>query len=105
MLTAALWLTSLPGRFIELVADDADRAVEAIRGIAGIEDVQMFGVERWELWGMGLRCRIKVLPHERDNVRREFLKDARPASTGVIVAGLLREGALIEISAVAVLRG
>jgi aminoacrylate peracid reductase len=37
-------------------------------------------------------------------VRREFLKSARPASTGVIVAGLLREGALIEISAVAVLR-
>jgi enamine deaminase RidA (YjgF/YER057c/UK114 family) len=38
------------------------------------------------------------------DVRREFLKSARPASTGVIVAGLLREGALIEISAVAVLR-
>lgn len=38
-------------------------------------------------------------------VRREFLKEARPASTGVIVAGLLREGALIEISAVAVLKG
>jgi enamine deaminase RidA (YjgF/YER057c/UK114 family) len=37
-------------------------------------------------------------------VRREFLRDAKPASTGVIVAGLLREGALIEISAVAVLR-
>lgn len=38
------------------------------------------------------------------DVRREFLRSARPASTGVIVAGLLREGALIEISAVAVLR-
>jgi len=38
-------------------------------------------------------------------VRREFLKEARPASTGVIVAGLLRPDALIEISAVAVLRG
>lgn len=38
-------------------------------------------------------------------VRREFLRGARPAATGVIVAGLLREGALIEISAVAVLRG
>ena len=38
-------------------------------------------------------------------VRREFLKDTRPASTGVIVAGLLREGALIEISAVAILKG
>ncbi len=38
-------------------------------------------------------------------VRREFLKEARPVSTGVIVAGLLREGALIEISAVAILKG
>lgn len=38
-------------------------------------------------------------------VRREFFRTALPTSTGVIVAGLLREGALIEISAVAVLRG
>lgn len=38
-------------------------------------------------------------------VRREFLKDTRPASTGVIVAGLLRPEALIETAAVAVLRG
>lgn len=37
-------------------------------------DLEIFGVERWELWGMGLRCRFKVLPHARDNVRREFLK-------------------------------
>lgn len=38
-------------------------------------------------------------------VRREYLKQARPVATGVIVAGLLREGALIEISAVAILKG
>ena len=37
-------------------------------------------------------------------VRREFFKTARPTSTGVLVAGLLRKDALIEISAVAVLR-
>jgi enamine deaminase RidA (YjgF/YER057c/UK114 family) len=37
-------------------------------------------------------------------VRREFLKGARPTATGVLVAGLLRKDALIEISAVAVLR-
>lgn len=38
-------------------------------------------------------------------VRREvFGGPPYPAATGVIVAGLLREGALIEISAVAVLR-
>ncbi len=36
-------------------------------------------------------------------VRLEFFGDRFPTATGVIVAGLLREGALIEISAVAVL--
>ena len=37
------------------------------------------------------------------DVRRELFRPPYPAATGVIVAGLLREGALIEISAVAVL--
>ena len=37
------------------------------------------------------------------DVRREFFKNGFPASTGVIVAGLLRPGALIEIDAIAVL--
>lgn len=37
-------------------------------------------------------------------VRREFFRTAKPTSTGVLVAGLLRKDALIEISAVAVLR-
>lgn len=36
-------------------------------------------------------------------VRREFFQNGFPAATGVVVAGLLREGALIEISAVAVI--
>ncbi len=36
-------------------------------------------------------------------VRREFFAPPYPAATGVIVNGLLREGALIEISALAVL--
>jgi len=36
-------------------------------------------------------------------VRREFFRPPYPVATGVIVAGLLRQGALIEISAVAVL--
>jgi enamine deaminase RidA (YjgF/YER057c/UK114 family) len=39
------------------------------------------------------------------DVRREFVRPPYPTATGVIVAGLLREGALIEISAVAVLPG
>ena len=38
-------------------------------------------------------------------VRREFFKKSYPTSTGVLVSGLLREDALIEISATAVLRG
>ena len=37
-------------------------------------------------------------------VRREFFRTAQPTSTGVLVSGLLRKDALIEISAVAVLR-
>ena len=37
-------------------------------------------------------------------VRREFFRHAVPTSTGVLVAGLLRKDALIEISAIAVLR-
>lgn len=37
-------------------------------------------------------------------VRREFFKTGFPTSTGVLVAGLLRKDALIEISAIAVLR-
>jgi enamine deaminase RidA (YjgF/YER057c/UK114 family) len=36
-------------------------------------------------------------------VRRELFRGRFPTATGVIVAGLLREGALIEISAIAVL--
>ena len=38
-------------------------------------------------------------------VRREFFKTSYPTSTGVLVSGLLRKDALIEISAMAVLRG
>ena len=39
------------------------------------------------------------------DVRREFFRGRFPTATGVIVKGLLREGALIEISALAVLQG
>lgn len=40
---------------------------------------------------------------ETVKVRREFFKNGFPAGTAVMVAGLLRDGALVEISAVAVL--
>ena len=36
-------------------------------------------------------------------VRRQYFGESFPASTGIIVKGLLREGALIKIDAVAVL--
>ncbi len=39
-----------------------------------LADVEIFGIERWELWGIGLRCRMKVLPHQKDSVRREFMR-------------------------------
>jgi moderate conductance mechanosensitive channel len=37
-------------------------------------DMELWGVERWELWGLSVRGRIKVLPREKDTIRREFLK-------------------------------
>ena len=42
--------------------------------------------------------------HRTAVVRREFFTKGFPAATGVQVAGLLRKDALIEISAIAVLR-
>jgi moderate conductance mechanosensitive channel len=39
-----------------------------------LADLEVFGVERWELWGLALRCRFKVLPYARDSVRREFVR-------------------------------
>ena len=65
---------------------DASPALEAMRevgeslrkdpkfGPAILGDMEIWGVDRWELWGLGLRGRIKVLPREKDSVRREFLK-------------------------------
>ncbi len=41
--------------------------------------------------------------HRTAVVRREFFRNGFPTATGVIVAGLLRKDALIEISAIAVL--
>ncbi len=47
---------------------------DAKLGPAILADVEIFGVERWELWGLGLRCRLKVLSKEKDSVRREYLR-------------------------------
>ncbi len=43
-------------------------------GPLALGETEILGVDRWELWGMMLRCRMRVLPHERDNVRREFTR-------------------------------
>src|SRR5687768_5969198 len=57
---------------------DFDAMFQAMRDVAAalradpkfgplaLGDVEILGVERWELWGVMLRCRMKVLPHERD---------------------------------------
>ena len=43
-------------------------------GASILGDMEIWGVDRWELWGINLRGRIKVLPREKDTVRREYLK-------------------------------
>jgi len=65
---------------------DFDAIFEAMRAVgAGLRadpklgpltlgEVEVLGTERWDLWGLTLRCRMRVLPHERDNVRREFTR-------------------------------
>jgi small conductance mechanosensitive channel len=46
-----------------------------------IDDIEIVGIERWELWGVVLRARIKTLPLEQWNVKREFLKRLKGAFT------------------------
>lgn len=65
---------------------DVEPALAAMREVAGalrkdpqlgpaiLADIEVFGVERWEIWGVGLRCRVRVTPHQKDSVRREFLR-------------------------------
>ena len=67
-------LDRLLGRKQVLDPDFAEMRKDEKYGSKILADVEVFGIERWELWGIGLRCRIKVLPHERDNVRREFTR-------------------------------
>ena len=37
-------------------------------------DVEIAGIERWEHFGVFLRCRIKVLPEKQWSVRAEFMR-------------------------------
>jgi small conductance mechanosensitive channel len=44
-----------------------------------IEDIEIVGVERWELWGLVVRARMKTAPLEQWNVKREFLRRLKEA--------------------------
>ena len=44
-----------------------------------LDEVEILGVERWELWGLVVRARIKTAPFEQWNVKREFLRRLAPA--------------------------
>jgi moderate conductance mechanosensitive channel len=50
----------------------AEMRADAKIGPSILGDLEVWGVDRWELWGMLLRGRIKTLPRDRDGVRREF---------------------------------
>jgi ABC-2 type transport system ATP-binding protein len=51
----------LPGRIVEVVADEAERVTEAVRAVPGVEDVQMFGA----------RAHVRVGdPRDADPARR-----------------------------------
>ena len=65
---------------------DIDRAFEVMRDVASAmradaayaprirEDLEIAGVERWENSAIVLRARIKVVPLEQWNVKRDFLR-------------------------------
>jgi moderate conductance mechanosensitive channel len=42
-------------------------------------ELEIAGVERWEPWGLVLRCRLKVMPLEQWRVRQEFLRRLKTA--------------------------
>jgi small conductance mechanosensitive channel len=44
-----------------------------------VEDIEVVGVERWDDSALVLRCRLKVLPLEQWNVRREYLQRLKAA--------------------------
>ena len=39
-----------------------------------LDDAEISGIERWEPWGLVLRCRMRVAPHAQWSVRAEFLR-------------------------------
>ncbi|HSD59369.1 MAG TPA: mechanosensitive ion channel family protein [Burkholderiales bacterium] len=71
--------------------EDLDEVFTVMREVAGgmrrdpifaakiLEDVEIAGVEKWADSAVTLRCRIKVLPLEQWNVRREYLRRLKHA--------------------------
>ncbi len=71
--------------------ENADQALQAMREVGAalradpewrakiVDEIEVLGVERWEDSALVLRCRLKVLPLEQWNVRREFLKRLKAA--------------------------
>jgi small-conductance mechanosensitive channel len=72
-------------------AQDVDAVYAVIREVAAalrsdpgfaariIEDVEIIGIERWELWGLVVRFRMKTVPFEQWNVKRELLRRLKDA--------------------------
>jgi moderate conductance mechanosensitive channel len=44
-----------------------------------IDEVEIAGIERWEPWGLVLRCRLPVVPHAQWRVRAEFQRRLKSA--------------------------
>ena len=71
--------------------EDVDQALEVMRqvgqemrasetfGPRTLDDIEIVGVENWADSAVTLRCRIKVLPLEQWNVRREYLRRLKRA--------------------------
>jgi small conductance mechanosensitive channel len=72
-------------------AQKVDEAFAAMRDVAAelrrdpefassiLDEVEIAGIERWEPWGLVLRCRIRVKPHAQWRVRAEFLRRLKNA--------------------------
>jgi len=71
--------------------EDVDEALDVMRQVGRelraseafgpriIDDIEIVGVENWADSAVTLRCRIKVLPLEQWNVRREYLRRLKRA--------------------------
>lgn len=71
--------------------EDVDEALEVMRAVGQalradpawapriLDDVEIIGVERWADSAVVLRCRLRVVPIQQWNVRREYLRRLKAA--------------------------